>query len=181
MIATERYQQRVGSGMRRNQRVLVSDYGLIQVQGDSEWLGFREVLAVDGKPVTDSARRLAELLAKPSPRALQQAKRIAEESARYNIGPDRAHHQRSGGRARAPRRAPQPSHALFQRRRKHYQRRARMGTQISGNRRPDDHPDTRPQRPPGARPRVGRSSDRSDSASRGGHRAWLRGDGHAST
>ena len=41
MVATERYQQRIGSGMRRNQRLLVSDYGLIQVQGDSEWLGFR--------------------------------------------------------------------------------------------------------------------------------------------
>ncbi len=87
MIATERYEQRFGSGRRRNQRLLISDYGLIQVQGDSEWLGFREVLTVDGKPITDSARRLAELLAKPSPRALQQARRIAEESARYNIGP----------------------------------------------------------------------------------------------
>ena len=87
MIATERYQQRFGSGMRKNQRLLMSDYGLIQVQGDSEWLGFREVLSVDGKPVTDSARRLAELLAKPSVQALQQARLIAEESARYNIGP----------------------------------------------------------------------------------------------
>lgn len=87
MIATERYQQRFGSGMRRSQRLLISDYGLIQVQGDSEWLGFREVLSVDGKPIADSARRLAELLAKPSPHALQQARRIAEESARYNIGP----------------------------------------------------------------------------------------------
>jgi len=87
MIATERYQQRFGSGMRRSQRVLVSDYGFIQVQGDSEWLGFREVLSVDNKPVTDSGRRLAELLSKPSPQAMQQARRIAEESARYNIGP----------------------------------------------------------------------------------------------
>ncbi|HTG90065.1 MAG TPA: hypothetical protein VL914_07710 [Vicinamibacterales bacterium] len=87
MIATERYQQRFGSGMRKSQRLLMSDYGLIQVQGDSEWLGFREVLSVDGKPVTDSARRLAELLAKPSVQALQQARLIAEESARYNIGP----------------------------------------------------------------------------------------------
>ena len=87
MIATERYQQRFGSGMRRSQRLLVSDYGLIQVQGDSEWLGFREVLSVDGKQVTDSARRLTELLAKPSAHALQQARLIAEESARYNIGP----------------------------------------------------------------------------------------------
>jgi hypothetical protein len=87
MIATERYQQRFGSGMRKSQRLLMSDYGLIQIQGDTEWLGFREVLSVDGKPVTDSARRLAELLAKPSAQALQQARLIAEESARYNIGP----------------------------------------------------------------------------------------------
>jgi hypothetical protein len=87
MIATERYQQRFGSGMKKSQRLLMSDYGLIQVQGDNEWLGFREVLSVDGKPVTDSARRLAELLAKPSVQALQQARLIAEESARYNIGP----------------------------------------------------------------------------------------------
>jgi hypothetical protein len=87
MIATERYQQRFGSGMRKSQRLLISDYGLIQVQGDSEWLGFREVLSVDGKPVTDSGRRLAELLAKPTAHSLQQARLIAEESARYNIGP----------------------------------------------------------------------------------------------
>jgi hypothetical protein len=87
MIATERYQQRFGSGMRKSQRLLVSDYGLIQVEGDSEWLGFREVLSVDGKPVTDSARRLAELLAKRTTHSLQQARLIAEESARYNIGP----------------------------------------------------------------------------------------------
>ncbi len=87
MIATERYQQRFGSGMRRSQRLLMSDYGLIQVQGDTEWLGFREVLSIDGKPVTDSAARLAELLARPSAQAMQQARLIAEESARYNIGP----------------------------------------------------------------------------------------------
>jgi hypothetical protein len=86
MIATERYHQRFGS-RRSGQRLLISEFGLIQVQGDSEWLGFREVLMVDGKPVTDSAQRLSELLAKPSPHALQQARRIAEESARYNIGP----------------------------------------------------------------------------------------------
>ena len=87
MIATERYEQRIGAGMRRNRRLLVSDFGLIQVPGDAEWLGFREVFTVDGKPVTDSAKRLAELFAKPSPHAMQQARRIAEESARYNIGP----------------------------------------------------------------------------------------------
>lgn len=87
IVATERYEQRVGSGMRRQQRRLQSDYGLIQLPGDSAWLGFREVLMVDGRPVTDSARRLTELFTEPSSRRFEQARRIAEESARYNIGP----------------------------------------------------------------------------------------------
>jgi hypothetical protein len=87
VIATEKYDQRAGSGARRKPRHLESDYGLIQLKGYPGWLGFREVLAVDGKPVPDSARRLADLFAKPSEAAVKQARRIAEESSRYNIGP----------------------------------------------------------------------------------------------
>jgi hypothetical protein len=87
MIATEKYEQRAGSGVRGQRRLLESDFGLIQVPGDAEWLGFREVRVVDGKPVLDSATRLAELFAQPSPTAVRQARRIAEESARFNIGP----------------------------------------------------------------------------------------------
>lgn len=87
VIATEQYHQRAGSGVRALRRQLESDYGFIQVPGDLEWIGFREVLAVDGKPVPDSAHRLAQLFARPSSLAIQQARRIAEESARYNIGP----------------------------------------------------------------------------------------------
>ena len=87
MIATEKYEQRAGSGVRRQRRLLESDFGLIQVPGDAEWLGFREVRSVNGKPVLDSASRLAELFANPSSVAVQQARRIAVESARFNIGP----------------------------------------------------------------------------------------------
>jgi len=87
LIATEKYEQSAGSGMRRQRRLLESDFGLIQVQGDAQWLGFREVHSVDGKPVTDSAIRLAGLFAKPSAAAVPQARRIAVESARFNIGP----------------------------------------------------------------------------------------------
>ena len=86
-IATEKYEQRAGSGVRRQRRLLESDFGLIQVPGNAEWLGFREVRSVNGKPVLDSATRLAELFADPSPVAVQQARRIAVESARFNIGP----------------------------------------------------------------------------------------------
>ena len=88
MIATEHYEQRVGSGRSaRARRLLVSDFGLVQVPGDAAWLGFREVLRVDGKAVSDSAQRLSELLSKPSRHAMQQARRIADERARFNIGP----------------------------------------------------------------------------------------------
>jgi hypothetical protein len=87
MIATEKYDQRAGSGMRRQRRLLESDFGFLQVANDPEWLGFREVLSVDGKPVVNSAKRLAELFARPSSLPVQQARRIAEESARFNIGP----------------------------------------------------------------------------------------------
>jgi hypothetical protein len=86
-IATEKYEQRAGSGARRQRRLLESDFGLIQIPGDPEWLGFREVRTVDGQPVPDSGRRLAELFTNPSPVAVQQARRIAVESARFNIGP----------------------------------------------------------------------------------------------
>jgi hypothetical protein len=89
VIAAEKYQQRAGSGVRAQRRLLESDYGIVQLPGDLEWLGFREVLAIDGKPVPDSAHRLAEIfqgLSKSSGR-LSQARRIAEESARYNLGP----------------------------------------------------------------------------------------------
>ena len=103
MIAAEKYQQRSGSGVRAQRRLLESDYGIIQLPGELEWLGFREVLAIDGKPVPDSAHRLAEIFSgvirlKPEATgseksvsrksvALSQARQIAEESARYNIGP----------------------------------------------------------------------------------------------
>jgi hypothetical protein len=99
VIATEKYQQRAGSGVRAQRRMLESDYGIIQLPGDLEWLGFREVLSVDGKPVPDSAHRLAEIFAaavrvKPEPTKgagaiarISQARQIAEESARYNLGP----------------------------------------------------------------------------------------------
>ena len=86
-IATEKYEQRAGSGALRQRRVLESDFGLVQIPGDNGWLGFREVRSADGRAVTDSAHRLADLFAKPSASAMKQARRIAEESARFNIGP----------------------------------------------------------------------------------------------
>jgi len=51
------------------------------------WIMLRDVFEVDGKPVRDREERLTRLLMQPSRDANAQAVRIADESARYNIGP----------------------------------------------------------------------------------------------
>lgn len=50
------------------------------------WIEFRDTYEVDGRPVRDRDARIAELFAKPSPNALEQARRIFASGARFNIG-----------------------------------------------------------------------------------------------
>ncbi len=51
------------------------------------WIGFRDVLEVDGKPVGNRQGRLQELFAHPlSEEAVGRAQAIAAESARFNLG-----------------------------------------------------------------------------------------------
>ncbi len=95
VVAEERYQQRVRRGVTgptstRNrgpeETVLVSDFLLVQVPGEG-WLPFRDVFERDGSKVRDREDRLAALFLKGSGGSrLDQARRIMNESARYNIG-----------------------------------------------------------------------------------------------
>ena len=97
MVAEERYQQSVRPGPMaivrgraisdaREETVLVSDFLLVQVPGE-DWMAFRDVFERDGKKVRDREERLARLFLGGSARsAVEQAKSIMEESARYNIG-----------------------------------------------------------------------------------------------
>jgi len=97
MVAEERYQQSVRPGPMaivrgraiseaREETVLVSDFLLVQPPGE-DWMAFRDVFERDGKKVRDREERLAKLFLGGSGRsALDQAKSIMEESARYNIG-----------------------------------------------------------------------------------------------
>jgi hypothetical protein len=94
VVSEERYQQRVrsGFGLRSSQNsgpsdtVLVSDFLLVQVPGEG-WMPFRDVFERDGSKLRDREDRLAALFLKGSDRpALAQARRIMDESARYNIG-----------------------------------------------------------------------------------------------
>src|SRR5205814_5885069 len=58
----------------------------VKVPGDDTWVPFRDVFEVDGRPVRDRQERLTALFLQPSAVAIDRAKQIANESARYNIG-----------------------------------------------------------------------------------------------
>jgi VWFA-related protein len=84
LVAEEDYVQRLPND--RQSRRLRSDMLIIldQVAG---WVGFRDVFEVDGKPVHDRDERLAKLFLKPNANSFAQARRIVEESSRFNLNP----------------------------------------------------------------------------------------------
>jgi hypothetical protein len=95
MVSEERYEQSVRTGTVVGGRttrgalpegtVLKSDFLLVQVPGEG-WLPFRDVFERDGKKLRDREERLAKLFLGGSRTALEQAKSIMDESARYNVG-----------------------------------------------------------------------------------------------
>lgn len=88
VVMEEDYRQNFFSGGRSNpvRLRLVSEFLLVQVPGDAAWIGFRDVFEVDGQRVRDRQDRLASLFLGGTTVALNQARRISEESARYNLG-----------------------------------------------------------------------------------------------
>jgi hypothetical protein len=91
VVAEETYVQdvRYPLGSRRlapNHRELISDLLLVKPAGVDRWLQFRDVFAVDGRPVRDRDERLTRLFVSPSSSSASQAERIVAESSRYNIG-----------------------------------------------------------------------------------------------
>lgn len=93
VVAQERYEQEVrypappGSRTRDlvQRTVLLSDFLLVRGP-EGAWLPFRDVFERDGMPVRDREERLSSLFLNGSATALNQARRIADESSRYNIG-----------------------------------------------------------------------------------------------
>ena len=63
VVAEERYTQETTSPHRR--RVLRSDILMVMFPGATEWLVFRDVAEVDGKPVRDREERLTKLFVDP--------------------------------------------------------------------------------------------------------------------
>jgi hypothetical protein len=88
LVATEHYTQHVTGSARAapEDRVTVADFAIVRAEGLGGWVGFRDVLEADGARIADHADRLLRILADVSG-SLDEAKRLSDESARYNIGP----------------------------------------------------------------------------------------------
>ena len=96
LVAEEHYVQRVGpertpaeaprKGLDR-ERSLKSDYILVpDFAGANTWLGVRDVLEIDGEPVTTDRTQVRELLEDTSRPLASRLRALADQQAKYNIG-----------------------------------------------------------------------------------------------
>jgi hypothetical protein len=82
LVAEESYTQQVFA----NRRTLQSD--ILFMQDDQfGWMEYRDIAAVDARPVRDRQDRLLALFTKPNADRLAQARRIVDEGARFNLNP----------------------------------------------------------------------------------------------
>lgn len=96
LVAEEHYVQRVGPertagapdrrGLDR-ERLLKSDYIIVpDYAGTNSWLGVRDVLEVDGEPVTTDHERLRALLEDTSQPVASRLRALSDLQAKYNLG-----------------------------------------------------------------------------------------------
>jgi hypothetical protein len=88
VVAQETYTQQVtveGAADVVRPIKLVAEFAIVRLQGGG-WTGFRDVVEYNGEKVQDRRDRLVSLLTSPSA-SISEATRIANESARFNIGP----------------------------------------------------------------------------------------------
>jgi len=88
IVGVERYDQRYENAPLGQPpfRRLTAEFAL--VKSATGWAGFRDVMELDGKPIPDRKDRLQKLFKAGTP-DVSEARRIADESARFNIGPTR--------------------------------------------------------------------------------------------
>jgi hypothetical protein len=87
VVASEKYSQSVlidGADMGRPKE-LTAEFAIVRVAGGA-WTGYRDVIEFEGKPVQDRKDRLVSLLTNTEGDASELI-RIANESARFNVGP----------------------------------------------------------------------------------------------
>lgn len=89
VVSEEHYTQETTGGTTfwPASRILKSEFLLTKASADSaEWVAFRDVFEVDGRPVQDRSDRLVQLFLKPSGDTPDQISRIVAESAKHNLG-----------------------------------------------------------------------------------------------
>jgi hypothetical protein len=82
---TEPGQKAPASGPIIARRLLLSDVLLVQIPG-RRWLGYRDVAVVDGGSIHDRSERVRDLFLSKAADREEQLRRVADESARYNLG-----------------------------------------------------------------------------------------------
>ena len=86
-VCSERYLQGTARSADdlRETRTLISDFAIVRADAIRGWMGFRDVLDVDGRRVRDREDRLLRVLM-ASQGSYDEARRLSDESSRYNIG-----------------------------------------------------------------------------------------------
>ena len=79
-------QEAEGRFLQRKTRRLLSDIAFLRLPGEFEWLGFRHVKMLDGKPVMADGATLQELLANTTADTVAQASLLVNGSSKYNLG-----------------------------------------------------------------------------------------------
>ena len=87
VVATEHYTQqaRRAAPSMPEKRQIVAEFAIVKVDQDRGWQGFRDVIEVDGTRLPDRDDRLVRVLTQPG--RYDEARRLSDESARFNIGP----------------------------------------------------------------------------------------------
>jgi hypothetical protein len=90
IIGLERYDQRLltQTGNEVSKRQSTAEFALVKTSDAIGWSGFRDVVEVDGRRIGNRQDRLQTLFRSGKPDA-GEARRIADESARFNLGPAR--------------------------------------------------------------------------------------------
>jgi VWFA-related protein len=88
-VASEKYDQRFETqeGRMLRPRRLVSEFALVRADSRVGWVGYRDVVEVDGQQIVDRKDRLQTTLTGASGGPQSEVDRIVAESARFNIGP----------------------------------------------------------------------------------------------
>lgn len=87
LVAREDYVQNMSDSRgREERRALVAELLMVRLPGSAGWFTFRDVLSVDKRAVDGRQQRLLDLLQSPKPDAMAEARRLAGESARFNVG-----------------------------------------------------------------------------------------------